>query len=273
MRLNCAALPGELIESELFGYERGAFTGANQPKQGLLLIADGGTVFLDEIGELPQRLQAKLLQVLETRELLPLGATKPQKVHARFVAASNRDLEAGTQGGSFRSDLYYRLAGYTALIPPLRERREDILPLAVEFLRRAAARDNATNPVGIRDEASVALLEYGWPGNVRELRNVVERAFVLSAGRTIGREHLRLGRMRSVPVAPNRSEHGAQTELELPVTDLGAEELAERQRILDALARSGGNQSKAAELLGFSRSTLLNRLDAYRIKRPRKRPR
>lgn len=174
IRLNCAALPAELLESELFGYERGAFTGAHQHKQGLLQSADGGTVFLDEIGELPQRLQAKLLQVLETREVLPLGATKPRKLETRFLAASNRDLDAAALTGSFRSDLYYRIAGYTALIPPLRERREDILPLALEFLRRAAIRADTRSPVHIGDDAGVRLLEYAWPGNVRELRNVVE---------------------------------------------------------------------------------------------------
>lgn len=273
IRLNCAALPAELLESELFGYERGAFTGANQQKLGLLQIADGGSVFLDEIGELPQRLQAKLLQVLETREVLSLGATRPRKIETRFLAASNRDLEAGAFAGSFRNDLYYRIAGYTAFVPPLRERREDILPLAEEFLRRAAARIGGSDAVPIHDSASSRLVEHTWPGNVRELRNVVERAFVLSAGRSIGREHLPLRKMRSLCLVGSRAPVAADAALEVPVTDLGPEELAERQRILDALAESGGNQSRAAALLGFSRSTLLNRLDAYRIKRPRKRPR
>jgi transcriptional regulator with PAS, ATPase and Fis domain len=266
--LNCAALPAELLESELFGYERGAFTGAHQQKPGLLQTADGGTIFLDEIGELPMRLQAKLLQVLETREVLPLGATKTRRIEARVLAASNRDLEASAFAGTFRSDLYYRLAGYTAYIPPLRERREDILPLALSFLGRAA-QASARKPASIHDDAGAWLLEYAWPGNVRELRNVVERAFVLSAGRGIERVHLPSSTMPTKkPALPATS-----SESKPPIIDLGPEELAERKRILTALAECGGNQRSAAALLGISRSTLLNRLDAYRIRRPRKRPR
>jgi two-component system response regulator AtoC len=273
LRLNCAALPEQLLESELFGYERGAFTGASQAKLGLLQAADGGSVFLDEIGEFPVRLQAKLLQALETREILPLGGTKAKRVDVRFLAATNRDLEAAAFAGTFRNDLYYRVAGYTALIPPLRERREDILPLAQEFLRRVAAQAGAPSGIRIREDAAVRLLDYAWPGNVRELRNIVERAFVLAAGKSIGPEHLPLEKMRSVLLVQQRpTSRPAEGASDVPVTDLTAEELDERNRILEALAQSAGNQSKAAALLGLSRSTLLNRLDAYRIRRPRKRP-
>jgi transcriptional regulator with GAF, ATPase, and Fis domain len=270
VRVNCVALAESLLESELFGHEKGAFTGAVQRKPGLLESASGGTVFLDEIGELPQRLQPKLLQALETREITSLGAVKPRSLDVRFIAATNRDLEADALSGLFRGDLYYRLAGFTAAVPPLRDRREDILPLANSFLRAAASAGGAN--ARIRDDGAVCLLDYAWPGNVRELRNVIERAFALSEGRSIGPEHLPLEKMRSVvlvrhPKPPPQNEQ----EAELPVTDLTAEERAERQRITDALSECGGNQSLTAELLGISRSTLLNRLNTYRIRRPRRR--
>jgi transcriptional regulator with GAF, ATPase, and Fis domain len=274
LRLNCAALSEQLLETELFGHERGAFTGAVQSKRGLLQSAAGGTVFLDEIGEFPARLQPKLLQVIETKEIRTVGGITPQAIDVRFIAATNRDLEAEALSGHFRSDLFYRIAGYTAVIPPLRERREDILPLAQEFVRRLSAKMGLKGPVRIRDDAAVRLLDYAWPGNVRELRNVVERALVLSEGRGIGPEHLPLEKMRSVVLVSRRElTRSSDRETEIPVADLTPEELSERQRIIDALANSAGNQSKAAELLGVSRSTLLNRLDAYRIRRPRKRPR
>ncbi|HEY3499211.1 MAG TPA: sigma 54-interacting transcriptional regulator, partial [Polyangiaceae bacterium] len=268
VRVNCVALAESLLESELFGHEKGAFTGAVQKKLGLLESAHGGTVFLDEIGELPPRLQPKLLQVLETREVLSLGSVKPRTIDVRFIAATNRDLEADALSGGFRSDLYYRLAGFTAVIPPLRGRREDILPLATSFLRRVAGASGAS--ARIRDDAAVQLLDYAWPGNIRELRNVVERALALSEGRSIGPEHLPLEKMRSVVlVRPHQAAPGAV--VEIPVTDLTPDERAERERIIAALNECGGNQSHAAELLGVSRSTLLNRLNVYRIRRPRRR--
>jgi two-component system response regulator AtoC len=268
VRVNCVALAESLLESELFGHEKGAFTGAVQRKVGLLESASGGTVFLDEIGDLPARLQPKLLQALETREVLSLGSVRPRSIDVRFIAATNRDLEADALSGIFRSDLYYRLAGFTAHVPPLRARREDILPLAVSFLRRAARGAPAAR---IREDASVPLLDYAWPGNIRELRNVMERALALSEGRSIGPEHLPLEKMRSVVVV--RAHQAAPQSGEaaiVPITDLTADELAERERIVRALHECAGNQSLAAELLGISRSTLLNRLNAYRIRRPRR---
>ena len=269
VRVNCVALAESLLESELFGHEKGAFTGAVQRKLGLLESAHGGTVFLDEIGELPQRLQPKLLQALETREVLSLGSVKPRTIDVRFIAATNRDLEADALSGVFRRDLYYRLAGFTAAIAPLRTRREDVLPLATSFLRSMAG--TGTSP-RIRDDAAVCLMDYAWPGNIRELRNVVERAFALSEGRAIGPEHLPLEKMRSVVlVRPTQAKTASGPDAELPITDLTAEERAERDRIVAALDECGGNQSVAAELLGVSRSTLLNRLNAYRIRRPRRR--
>ncbi len=269
VRVNCVALAESLLESELFGHEKGAFTGAVQRKPGLLESAQGGTVFLDEIGELPQRLQPKLLQALETREVLSLGSVKPRTIDVRFIAATNRDLEADALSGVFRRDLYYRLAGFTAAVPPLRARREDVLPLASSFLRSVAA--GGASP-RIRDDAAVCLMDYAWPGNIRELRNVVERAFALSEGRAIGPEHLPLEKMRSVVlVRPTQVAPPSGPDAELPVTDLTPEERAERDRIVLALNECGGNQSLAAEFLGISRSTLLNRLNTYRIRRPRRR--
>jgi two-component system, NtrC family, response regulator AtoC len=272
LRLNCAALSESLLESELFGHEKGAFTGAVSSKPGLLQSTAGGSVFLDEIGEFPQRLQPKLLQVLENREILSVGSVKPRAIDVRFIAATNRDLEAEALSGNFRSDLYYRLAGFTFVIPPLRERREDILPLALEFLRRLSVEQGKSSPIRIRDDAAIHLLDYAWPGNVRELRNVIERAVVLCDGHSIGSEHLPLDKMRSV-VLVNQPKPSASSdrETELPIADLTPEELAERQRILDVLAQCAGNQSQAAELLGVSRSTFVNRLNTYRIRRPRKR--
>jgi two-component system, NtrC family, response regulator AtoC len=269
LRLNCAALAESLLETELFGHEKGAFTGALRRKPGLLESAEGGSVFLDEIGELPQRLQAKLLQVIENREILSVGSVKPKSIDVRFIAATNRDLEAEALSGCFRRDLYYRLAGYTALVPSLRERREDILPLAQGFLRRASA--GRSTPTRIRDDAAVQLLDYAWPGNVRELRNIIERAVVLSEGRSIGPEHLPLEKMRSMVLVGGRSAaSGALDTSEADLASLTPEERAERQRIQDALAQCAGNQSMAAELLGISRSTLVNRLKLYRLRRPRK---
>ncbi|HKO48648.1 MAG TPA: sigma 54-interacting transcriptional regulator [Polyangiaceae bacterium] len=274
LRLNCAALAEPLLESELFGHEKGSFTGALSNTPGLLQSASGGTVFLDEIGEFPLRLQPKLLQVLENREILSVGSVKPRAVDVRFIAATNRDLEAEALSGDFRSDLYYRLAGFTFVIPPLRERREDILPLSLEFLRRLSLEQGRSSPIRLREDATVHLLDYAWPGNVRELRNVLERALVLCGGRSIGPEHLPLDKMRSVVlVSPSKPNANSERDTELPVADLSPDELVERQRIIDVLGECAGNQSQAAEVLGISRSTLVNRLNAYRIRRPRKRPR
>lgn len=268
LRINCAALSEPLLESELFGYEKGAFTGASQSKLGLLQAASGGTVFLDEVGELPQRLQPKLLQALETQEILSVGSVKPRAIDVRFISATNRNLAQDMARGDFRADLYYRLAGFTALIPPLRERSEDILPLVREFLRRATEH-RATAPL-LTQAAEAALLRHPWPGNARELKNVIERAAVLCEHDLIDVEHLNL---QDVP-QPRADERSTQAPppLGARVSELDAKELEERERILQALTDCAGNQSKAAERLGISRSTLINRLDAYRIGRPRKRP-
>jgi DNA-binding NtrC family response regulator len=187
--INCSAIPENLLESELFGYRKGAFTGAVSDKKGLITMADQGTLFLDEIGDMPMGLQAKVLKVLETGEVLPLGETKPRFVDIRLVAATNKDLEDQIRKGLFREDLYYRLNVIEVKIPPLRERREDIQVLARHFVEKCC-RENNKKGMGISEEAMAALMSYPWPGNIRELRNVIERAVVLCGSDTIGMAEL-----------------------------------------------------------------------------------
>jgi two-component system response regulator AtoC len=251
--INCAALADSLLESELFGYERGAFTGALQAKPGLLETASGGTLFLDEIGEMSLVLQAKILRAIETREVMRVGATRPRKVDVRFVAATNRDLEEEIAAGRFREDLFFRLDGITLAIPPLRERVEEIAPLATLFLERAARQAALPAPT-VAPDALARLRVHQWPGNIRELRNVMERALLLSSGATITSEHLPVGKRQPPPMTP--AVPTTMTEIE-------------RQAILDALVRCAGNQTRAAELLGIPRRTFCKRLSAYNIPRPR----
>jgi transcriptional regulator with PAS, ATPase and Fis domain len=264
VRLNCAALPESLLESELFGYERGAFTGATQAKQGLLEAAHEGTFFLDEVGELPLATQAKLLRVVENGELLRLGALKPRAVDIRFVAATNRDVAKLLEDGTFRRDLFYRLNGITIPVPPLRERKREIVPLARLCLTQAAARAGRGPPTFGREVESV-LLAHSWPGNARELRHVMERALALCAGDEIRPSHVRIdaqpGATRSVAAGTASEARGRLLRLD-PET--------EKRMIQRALDDSGGNQTRASELLGVSRRTLVNRLNEYGLTRPRK---
>jgi two-component system, NtrC family, response regulator AtoC len=248
LRLNCAAFSEALLESELFGHERGAFTGADRAKVGLIESAQGGTVFLDEVGELPLQVQAKLLRVIEDRILLPVGAVQPRPVDVRFVAATNRELEAEVARGRFRQDLLYRLNGVTMRVPPLRERRIEIEPLAERFAARAARSLGQAHPPRLSTEARAWLLEHSWPGNVRELRNVMDRAVLLAGDGLICREHVDAG-------APPPGATADAGELE---------------RITAALARCHGNQTRAARMLGMARSTLVRKLDALGLPRPRK---
>jgi transcriptional regulator with PAS, ATPase and Fis domain len=289
VRLNCAALSESLLESELFGYEKGAFTGANQPRAGLFEAAHRGTLFLDEVGEVSAATQAKLLRVLENGEVLRLGSTQPRQVDVRFVSATNRDLRACAEEGRFRMDLYFRLNGMSVTIPPLRERPLDLLELANAFLR--AAREKLAKPAAaLSEEAVNALRAHGWPGNVRELRNVVQRAAVVGRGDVVSAMDLAIeespkadsakpARVRDL-VAPERpTDHAA---LAPPATAAagpsepgvmplrGKLEAFERQQILEALEKCQGNQTKAAKALGISRRTLLEKLDAYQVSRPRK---
>ncbi|MDB5219258.1 MAG: uncharacterized protein JWO86_7185 [Myxococcaceae bacterium] len=267
VRINCAALAETLLESELFGHERGAFTGAVKAKTGLLEAGNGGTVLLDEVGEMPLTTQAKLLRVLESREVMRVGSIETRAIDVRIVAATNRDLPSFVASGGFRSDLYFRLNGITIRLPPLRERRAEILPLARLFLSQASQ----GRPAAFTPHAMAKLESYAWPGNVRELRNVVERAVVLSGGSgAIDEHHLGVETMSLAPpplpspsIAPLAAAHAGG--------DLRADvEGFERKRIEEALAEARGNQTRAAEILGISRRTLVSRLDAYGMPRPRK---
>jgi two-component system response regulator AtoC len=267
VRLNCAAVAPSLLESEWFGYERGAFSGALAAKPGLLETADGGTVLLDEVAELHVDLQAKLLRVLEDRAVLRVGATRPRRIDVRFVAATNRDLEAECARGTFRTDLYFRLNGVTIALPPLRERRDEIDPLARAFVVEASRAAGRAAPPAIDAEAEAWLRAYAWPGNVRELRNVVERAVLLvEPGRPITTEELPRG------LRPGARVGVEAREAPPPPRESLKENIAavEKERVVLALAEAGGNQKRAAEILGISRGTLLARLDAFGIARPRK---
>jgi len=334
LKVNCAGLSGSLLESELFGHEKGAFTGALGAKEGLFEAADGGTVFLDEVGELPVETQAKLLRVIEYGEVIRLGSVQPRRVDVRYIAATNRDLQQAIATGRFRSDLFFRLNGFSVTLPPLRKRQKDIVPLAKHFLDRAAR----GRPYMVSGESQAILERYAWPGNVRELKQVLERALVLS-GPTGRIEPMNLG-LPDVPMTdPGQDVSGPYDTVPpgmwtaaapvnawaaapapppnqpatLPPTpwmaqpaptpaygppptpfapppfaaaplgappavppgpagaDLKAQrESWEKQQILQALERTSGNQKEAAVLLGVSRRTLINKIEAYGIARPRK---
>ncbi|WP_437580119.1 sigma-54 interaction domain-containing protein [Sorangium sp. So ce887] len=253
VKVNCASLSESLVESELFGHERGAFTGAVAPREGLFEAAHEGTLFLDEVGELSPRTQAKLLRTLEYGEIVRVGSTRPRRVDVRVIAATHRDLEQMVSDGDFRQDLYFRLNAITLRIPPLRARTTEILPLAELFAARLSQRLGRPAP-RLAPEATAALLAHTWPGNIRELRHVLERAVVMSKGGAILADHLMLEAPRA------QVEAGIRGDLRS----------FERDRIVAALDRTRQNQTRAAELLGVSRRTLTNKLNAYGIARPRK---
>jgi Nif-specific regulatory protein len=254
--LNCAALPETLLESELFGHERGAFTGATSARPGRLEQAAGGVLFLDEVGEMTPAVQAKLLRVLQEREFQRLGGTRPVKADVRIVAATNRDLEKALARGEFREDLYYRLHVFEIHLPPLRDRREDILPLADAFLDEVGAAVGR-RAAGIAREAQRALLSYDWPGNVRELRNALERATILCDGGWIGAEHLPIKPAAPAP-APLRLVGS------FPNDGVKLDSV-ERDLIVDALRAAQNNRSRAARLLGITRSQLYTKLQKHRL--------
>jgi DNA-binding NtrC family response regulator len=251
--INCGALPESLLESELFGHVKGSFTGAVRDKEGLLVAAEGGTFFLDEIGEMSPSTQVKLLRALQEREVIPVGSTEAVSVDVRVIAATNRDLEDEIRRGAFRSDLYYRLNVIALHLPPLRERREDIPLLAKHFLGKLTDSQAEGAPLSLSDEAMQALMAYDWPGNVRELENALERAAVVSGTSEI------------------RPEHLPQRVLEAPTPQLVSDrplpnpamEVIERAYIEWVLNAEGGNKSRAAEVLGIDPSTLYRKLNRY----------
>jgi DNA-binding NtrC family response regulator len=260
--INCAAIPDTLLESELFGYKRGAFTDARSDRAGTFVEAHGGTIFLDEIAELPPALQAKLLRVLQEGEIRPLGAARSEKVDVRIVAATNRNLEASLESGAFREDLYYRLNVIHMHLPALRDRGEDILPLAEHFLARAAGKAGKEIRA-FHESAKKALLGYGWPGNVRELENVVERAVALAEGPLIRDDELPAGVRERRAQEVDQDSLGVQDSLGAALArGLTLDEL-EREYIKRVLAAEGGNKTRAAQRLGLDRKTLYRKLEEY----------
>jgi two-component system response regulator AtoC len=277
VRINCAALPDALLESELFGYERGAFTGAVQAKPGLLEVAEGGTLFLDEIAELPLAMQAKLLRVLESREVTRVGGLKSRAIDVRFVCATNRDLVSLVRSRAFRQDLYFRLNGISLVIPPLRQRRTEIAPLAQAFVIQAC-RDARRPQVPITAGAMQQLEAHDWPGNVRELRNVIERAVTLCTGTVIDLHHLPPPEVTfGVPLLASTQKGTIEPSPGPETMPLGLHDAArhaaqaiEKRRIAEAMDRCGGNQTRAAQMLRVSRRTLVARLTEYGFARPLK---
>jgi DNA-binding NtrC family response regulator len=268
VRINCAAISEPVLELEMFG---------NEPttKPGAFELADSGTAFLNDVAELPGTLQLKLLRVLEDGAVRRMGSGTARPIDVRFIAATNKDLTAEVDAGRFRRDLYFRLAGASFTLPPLRARKDEILPLAEQFVASAAG------PLGrqfvLSDDARAWLLQHEWPGNIRELRNASERAVLLATGSTIERQHLAIdeaprspGRFRS-PTVPPPVTNPSIGSADMPSQVRATIAELEKQRILEALDKCAGNQTRAAELLGISRRTLINRLDEYGIARPRKR--
>ena len=252
LSINCGALPENLLESELFGHVKGSFTGAVRDKQGLFAAARGGSFFLDEVGEMPPSLQVKLLRVLQEREAIPVGATEAIPVDVRIIAATNRDLEEEIRRGNFRSDLFYRLNVIALNLPPLRERRDDLLLLLEAFLQ-TMAQESGTEPKALSSDALDAVMVYEWPGNVRELENALEHAVVLSRGSLIEGGSLpeRITKRRKEPLVAERSYRNPTLEV------------IERAYIMWVLQAEGGNKTRAAEVLGIDPSTLYRKLSRY----------
>ncbi|HMG55409.1 MAG TPA: sigma 54-interacting transcriptional regulator, partial [Kofleriaceae bacterium] len=272
IRINCSAISEPVLEAELFGNEP-----TNKP--GMLELADGGTAFLSDVDQLPETLQHKLLRAIEDASVRRVGATRARPIDVRYVASTSKDLASEIDDGRFRRDLYFRLAGATFSIPPLRDRRDEVLPLADQFVISASA------PLGrsfaLSEDAKQWLTDHDWPGNIRELRNACERAVLLATGTLIERHHLTTiddpakrppnQRMRSSATIPPPPGIRAPSAADMPTQVRATVAELEKQRILEALERCAGNQTRAAEMLGISRRTLINRLDEYGIARPRKR--
>ncbi len=252
--VNCAAIPESLLESELFGYERGAFTGAVSRKKGKFEIASGGTLFLDEVGEVSPKIQVKLLRVLQEKNFERVGGNEAIKMDARIIAATNKNLKKSVRDGEFREDLYYRLQVIPVYMPPLRERREDIADLVDYFLKKYAG---GRNIKGLGPEAMALMSRYDWPGNIRELENAIERAVILCSGGVITPKYL----PREV-TGEDRAEKGLP--IDLPDEGVSLDDI-ERNLIIKALEKSGGNQTKASRLLGITRSALIYRMEKHGI--------
>lgn len=279
--VNCGAIAENLVESELFGHARGAFTGAATARHGLIAAAEGGTLFLDEVGELPLSVQVKLLRLLQQREYTPVGESRAVKADVRIVAATNRNLSKEVQAGRFREDLYYRLNVIHVRLPALRERREDIPLLAQHFLRTAAERDGRSDIASFSAEALARLVAFDWPGNVRELENVVERAVILSPDSIVSADCVMAmpsrapersmppteRRLSSVPKPPASARASVPApESQGPIIDLRAKvDAYENSLIANALARHGNNKTKAAQALGLHRTTLVEMLKRKRV--------
>ncbi len=255
MKINCSAIPDNLLETELFGYEKGAFTDAKGMKKGLFELTNGGTVFLDEISEMKSFLQTKLLRVLENQSFMRVGGEREISVDVRIIAATNKNLSALVNAGQFRKDLYYRLKVMVIEMPPLRERREDILLLANMFIEENN-KELGKSVISISGAAREYLINYGWPGNVRELKNIIERAMILSNGNEILPDHL--------PIELRKSQLDDIGDRTSDVADLTLETV-EKKHIRDVLMMMEGNKSRAARMLGISRSTLREKLKKYAI--------
>jgi DNA-binding NtrC family response regulator len=253
--VDCGSLVPTLIESELFGYVRGAFTGANQAKDGLLAIAEGGTIFLDEVGELPVDLQAKLLRALQEKEIRPVGSTRRISINVRILAATNRNLEQAVTEGAFRRDLYFRLNVLSLRIPPLRERREDIPLLIAHFVERCSR--NSGQEKTLSDEALKVMLAYDWPGNVRELENCIERTFAFTSGPLINVADLPPAIAGTHIATAGNGNGNGHTRKIVTMAEL------ERQTILNAIAELNGDKLQAARLLGIGKTTLYRKLKDY----------
>jgi len=262
VKMNCAALHESLLESELFGHERGAFTGADRQRTGRFELANEGTLFLDEIGNMTASTQAKVLRVLQEREFERLGGSRTIRVDVRLVAATNKNLEEAIQRGEFREDLFYRLNVVNVIVPPLRERKEDIVPLASHFIDRYA-RELKKDVRGLDPAAVRALKRHTWPGNIRELENTIERAVLMAEGRFVQEEDLNLGIS-----GRTQADNVASLNLRLPPTGVDLDEL-ERQAILEALRISNWVQKDAAKFLGISSRVMNYKVSKYEIKNPR----
>ena len=258
VKLNCAAFPQTLIESELFGYVKGAFTGAMNDFRGMIAEASGGTLFLDEISEMPADLQTRFLRVLQEREYRPIGSTRTMKADFRVITATNRPIAQALAESRLRSDLYYRINTFQIEVPPLRERKDDIPPLVATFVQRFAAQLGKPEP-RISPEAFGKLMDYGWPGNVRELQNAIEYAVVLARHGTIGIKEL----PAEIQLPPALQKNGRATDGKR--SGVSSLDTMERETILQALAQTHGNKKKAAELLGIQRPTLYNKIKRYAI--------